>query len=123
MIRGTVIARREAVVQLSVCGPNGAEARIDAVVDSGFSASLTLPAALVTSLGLVRQSTGRAVLTDGTVRRFDIFEAEVEWDGSWKSILISGVGGDVLLGMRLLADHELRIAVVPGGGVEISALP
>jgi hypothetical protein len=34
-----------------------------------------------------------------------------------------GVGAEVLLGMRLLADHELRIAVKPGGAVEITALP
>jgi hypothetical protein len=33
------------------------------------------------------------------------------------------VGDEVLLGMRLLAGHELRIAVVPGGSVEITPLP
>jgi len=30
---------------------------------------------------------------------------------------------EVLVGMRLLAGHELRIAVVPGGSVEITPLP
>jgi hypothetical protein len=29
----------------------------------------------------------------------------------------------VLLGMRPLAGHELRIAVIPGGVVEITPLP
>jgi hypothetical protein len=33
------------------------------------------------------------------------------------------VGDEALVGMRLLAGHELRIAVVPGGAVEIAALP
>jgi hypothetical protein len=33
------------------------------------------------------------------------------------------VGDEVLLGMGLLAGHELRIAVVPGGVVEITPLP
>jgi clan AA aspartic protease len=123
MIRGAVNARNEAVVPLRVRGPGGAVADVEAVIDSGFSASLTLPAATVTGLALVRQSGGRALLADGSVRQFDIFAAEVEWDGGWRSVLVSAVGDEVLMGMRLLAGHELRIAVVPGGAVEITPLP
>ena len=37
-------ARHEAVVQLRVRGPGGAVLDVDAVIDSGFTASLTLPA-------------------------------------------------------------------------------
>jgi predicted aspartyl protease len=61
-----------------VRGPSGAELNVDAVVDSGFTASLTLPAAIVTTLSLPRQSGGGAVLADGSVRQFDIYAAEVE---------------------------------------------
>jgi clan AA aspartic protease len=123
MIRGVVNARCEAVVRLRVRGPSGAVLNVDAVVDSGFTASLTLPATTVASLGLVRQSVGGAVLADGSVHQFDIYAAEVDWDGSWRSVLVSAVGDEVLLGMRLLAGHELRIEVVPGGAVEINPLP
>ncbi len=123
MIRGVVNARCEAVVRLRVRGPGGAELDVDAVVDSGFTASLTLPAAAVAALGLVRQSGGGAVLADGSVRQFDIFAAEVEWIGGWRPVLVSAVGDEVLVGLRLLTGHELRIAVVPGGAVEITPLP
>lgn len=123
MIRGMVNARREAVVPLRLRGPGGNDLDVEAVVDSGFTASLTLPAREVAALGLVRQSGGGAVLADGSIRQFDIYAAEVAWDGSWRPILVSAVGDEVLLGMRLLADHELRIAVVPGGVVEITPLP
>jgi clan AA aspartic protease len=123
MIRGVVNARREAVVPLRVRGPGGAEVDVEAVVDSGFTASLTLPAAVVAALGLTRQSGGGAVLADGSVRQFDIYAAEVSWDGGWRPVLVLAVGDEVLLGMGLLADHELRIAVVPGGVVEITPLP
>ncbi len=123
MIRGLVNARCEAIVRLHVRGPSGADLTVDAVVDSGFSASLTLPAAAVATLGLVRQSGGGAVLADGSVRDFDIYSAEVEWDSGWRAVLVSAVGDESLLGMRLLAGHELRIAVVPGGTVEIDLLP
>jgi predicted aspartyl protease len=51
---------------------------IDAVVDSGFTASLTLPSATIAALGLARQSSGGAVLADGSVRQFDIYAAEVQ---------------------------------------------
>jgi hypothetical protein len=37
-------------------------------------------------------------------------------------MLVSAVGVEALVGMRLLARHELRIAVVPGGVVEITSL-
>jgi predicted aspartyl protease len=95
VILGVVNARIEAIVCLRVRGPGGFHLDVDAVVDSGFTASLTLPMTTVVALGLVRQSSGGAVLADGAV----------------------------LLGMRLLAGHELRMAVVPGGAVEITPLP
>lgn len=123
MIRGAVNARREAVVPLRVRGPSGTELAVDAVVDSGFTASLTLPAAVVAALGLARQSGGGAVLADGSARQFDIYAAEVMWDGGWRPVLVSALGDEVLLGMRLLEGHELRIGVVPGGVVEITPLP
>jgi hypothetical protein len=82
MIRGTVNARFEAVIPLRVRGPCGAELSFDAVVDKGFTSSLTLPVTAVTALGLVRQSSSAATLGDGSVRSFDVYAAEVEWDGN-----------------------------------------
>ena len=63
------------------------------------------------------------MLADGSVRQFDIYAAEVAWGGAWRPVLVSAVSDEVLLGMRLLANHELRIAVVPGGAVGITPLP
>ncbi len=123
MIRGLVNARREAVVPLRVRGPGGIESDVAAVVDSGFTASLTLPTTVVAALGLAWQSSGGAVLADGSIGQFDIYAAEVAWDGGWRPLLVWAVSNEVLLGMLLLAGHELRIEVVPDGPVEISPLP
>ena len=123
MIRGTVNARLEAVVRLRVRAPGGADLAIDAVIDTGFSSSLTLSTTVISALGLVRQSAGSATLADGTVRQFDIYAAEVEWDGTWPPVLASAVGSEVLLGMRLLAGHQLRVEAVSGGAVEITPFP
>lgn len=123
MIRGAVNARREAVLRLRVRGPSRLEGNVDVVVDTGFTASLTLPATTIVSLSLVRQTVGRGALADGSIRRFGFYPAEVEWDGIWRPMLVSAVGDRVLAGMSLLAGHALRVAVVPGGAVEITPLP
>ena len=123
MIGGIVNARYEAIVRLRVRGPGGVEADVDAIVDSGFTSSLTLPAATVTALGLVRQSGATAVLADGSIRQFEVYAAEVEWGGVWRTVLVSAVGSEPLLGMRLMAGHVLNIEVVPGGMVKIFSFP
>ena len=123
MIRGVVNNRRAAVVRLRVRGPGGVEADVDAVVDSGFTSYLTLPASTVATLGLVRESDGRAVLGDGSARQFAICAAEVEWGDTWRGVLVSALGNESLIGMRLLEGHKLVIDVVPGGSVEILPLP
>ena len=63
------------------------------------------------------------MLADGSVQQVDIYAAEIDWDGSWRSVMVAALGDEALVGMRLLAGHELRIAVVPGGAVEITPLP
>jgi len=62
-------------------------------------------------------------MADGSLRQFDIYSADVWWDGIWRQELICAVGSEALLGMRMLADHELRIIVRPGETVEITPLP
>jgi clan AA aspartic protease len=123
MIQGVVNARYEAIVRLRVRGPGGVETDVDAIIDSGFTSSLTLPMAVVTALSLARQSGGTALLADGSVRQFDIFGAEVMWNGSWRAVLVSAVGNEPLMGMRLMAGHKLVIEVIPGGALEIIPFP
>jgi predicted aspartyl protease len=84
-----------------VRGPSGLELDVDKVIDSAFTASLALPAATVASLSLARQSGGGEVLADGSVRHFDIYAAEVECNRGWRPVLVSAVGGEALVGMRL----------------------
>lgn len=123
MIRGIVNPRHEAVVPLQVRGPQGLLLGLEAVIDTGFHGTLTLSPGDVASLGLVRQSVGTVRLADGSRQAFDVFSAELNWYGAWRPILVSAIGNEALLGMQLLATHELRIVVIPGGMVEISPLP
>ena len=120
--RGAVNARLEAVVPLRVRGPAGDELEVAAVIDTGYTGSLTLPADVATSMGLTRRSGGRAVLADGSVRRFDTFAAEVLWGGSWVGVVTSAVGNEALLGMSMLKGRGLWVEAVPGGAVEVRPL-
>jgi predicted aspartyl protease len=123
MIRGAVNTRYEAVVRLRVRNSGGRELDVEVLVDSGCALSLILPAVTVNILGLVRQSSGGAVLADGSVRECEVYAAEVEWDGVWRPILVSALGDEPLLGMPLIAGHRLSMDVLPGGLVEITPLP
>lgn len=121
--QGTVNARLEAVLRLRVRGPDGSVTEFDAVIDTGYTGLLTLPTPAAAALGLVRGMGGQATLADGSARRFDTFIAELEWGGGWWSVIVSALGSEVLVGMRLLAGQELRVQVAPGGAVEVSPLP
>ena len=66
MIRGTVNANHEAIVNLRVRGPVGAEGTIDVVIDTGSTSSLTLPPATITTLGLTFRARYRIALADGS---------------------------------------------------------
>ena len=81
-----------------------------------------MPPSVIASLGLRQQSAGRATLADGTVRQFDVFPAEVLWDGVWRPVLVSAVGNEILIGMQLLERFELRIEVTSEGAVELTSL-
>ena len=121
MIEGVVNAVREAVVPLAVAGPAGRTLPIDAVIDTGFSGFLTLPAALVSELQLPFVSRGRATLANGSEDFFDIHNAVVIWDGQPRRVLTDVADTAPLAGMSLLDGHSLYIEVEEGGRVTIRA--
>src|SRR6266446_4146447 len=87
MITGVVQAG-EGRIRLTVEGRQGREQEIEAVIDTGYTASLTLPPALIQALGLRWQTVDRVRLADGSVCIFDVYEAKVVWDGKERHILV-----------------------------------
>lgn len=104
-------------------GPQGQQEEIDAVIDTGFNGWVTLPPALIAQLGLPFRRRGRAFLADGSESIFDIYEGTVVWDGQPQRVAVDEADADPLIGMRMLSGYELRVEVVTGGRVIISALP
>lgn len=121
-MRGSVNSRLEAKLRLTIIGPLGIRQEIDAVIDTGFTGALVLPAATVSSLGLVRRSGGTATLADGSTFNYDNFGAEVEWNGAIRGVIASAVGREALAGMVLLAGCRLTVDIEDGGEVEVQPL-
>jgi clan AA aspartic protease len=121
MITGTVNTDYEAIIRLFVQGPVGPAHEVDAIIDTGFNGFLTLPPALVTALGLMRRSRGRALLANGSEELFDIYGVTVLWDGQQRYVEADAVETTPLVGMSLLDGYDLYIQVADGGQVVIQA--
>lgn len=122
MTTGAVTVDLEAIIRLVVAGTGEQQRQIEAVIDTGFSGYLTLPTSVVNSLQLVWLGREQGILADGRVELFDVYRATVIWDGLPRAVEVEAAETEPLLGMSLLAGHEVRIRVVAGGEVTIAAL-
>ena len=123
MMMGSVNSRREAIIQFVVLGENHQRQAIKAVIDTGYTGFLTLPSAIITTLGLTWYMQEEGILDDGSLCMFNVFETTVIWDGQIKSIEINESETDPLVGMGLLEGYELNIQGFAGGLVTIKPLP
>ena len=123
MIIGVVNAHTEATIRLPVRDADGREQEIEAILDTGFNGSLTLPPATIANLGLRWRTRGLVMLANGTEDHCDIYVATVIWDGRPRNILVEAADTDPLGGMALLYGHDLHMQVIEGGGVVIEPLP
>jgi clan AA aspartic protease len=121
MITG-IVSSGEGRIRITVKGVRGLNQDIEAIVDTGYTASLTLPPALIADLGLPWQSMKTALLADGSDCVFSVYEARVVWDGKLREILVDEADTEPLVGMRLLRRHELNIQVRSRGQVTIKRL-
>ena len=121
MIEGAVNAAYEAIVHLRLQGPDGRTRYIEAVIDTGYSGFLTLPAALVAELGLPFAYMGQALLANDTEVDFDVHHVTVLWDDKPRDIEADATGSTPLVGMLLLDGHDLNVQVRDGGRVLIQA--
>jgi clan AA aspartic protease len=122
-MNGRVNARLEAELPLRVYGPSGGFQDVTCVIDTGFTEKITLPDHIISALVLDYFMTSQMVMADGTILDIDRYDAEIEWFGHRRPVVVAAVGSVPLIGMGLLAGHELRVEAVVGGAVEIKPLP
>jgi clan AA aspartic protease len=122
MITGAVNDNREATIRLVMSGSDGQQQEIEAIIDTGFTGYLTLPPILVQALGLAWLCRQPGILADGSVEVFDVYTATVLWDGQPRTVEVDAADTEPLVGMSPLDRHSLRIDVLTGGVVTITAL-
>jgi clan AA aspartic protease len=122
MITGTVNDSYEATVRLAILGAGGVNAVVEALLDTGFSGALTLPLQVLESLGIERVGSDEMVLADGNPTTCGVYRGTLDWEGEPRTVIVHGVDAQPMIGMALLADHELRVRVTPGGSVSIQRL-
>ena len=112
----------ELLVPIEIAGPNGTWPGLTAAVDTAYSEYLSLPAAVISRLGLIATSSGPAILADGTKILTRRYLADLLWLGSQYTIEVEELPGTPLIGMGLLRGCRLTADVTPGGPVRIEPL-
>jgi hypothetical protein len=81
-MRGRVCSSaREAIVPLTLLGSGDARVEVEAVIDTGFTGHLTLPAGVVRSLALPGRGFVEVELADGSTSALSVYDARVLWGG------------------------------------------
>jgi predicted aspartyl protease len=88
VITGTVNGHHELVIPVPVRNTAGQFLEVQAILDSGFTGSLTLPSAWISQLQLPWRSRTSAILANGNAEEFDVYAATILWNGSLRQILV-----------------------------------
>ena len=112
-------ANYEAVITLPVLGPAGQIREVEAVIDTGYNGTLTLPPSLVSELALPLVGPTQATLANGVVETFNVHDVTVLWGDVPRDIEADAVGPTPLAGLLLFDSHSLYVQVTEGGRVAI----
>lgn len=122
MITGIVNDRGEALIRLVVGDRGNQRLVVDSVLDTGYTGFLTLPPAVITALELTWLGSEEGTLGDGSLHNFDVYSAQIIWDGTFRTIKVNESDTQSLLGVGLLYGYEVCIETIAGGSVKIMNL-
>lgn len=122
MMQGIVDQNCEATIRLVIGNADSQRQVIDAVIDTGFTGFLTLPASVLASLNLQAYRREEGILGDGSTCIFDVYRGLVNWDGAFRQIDINASDTAPLVGMSLLYGYRVQFDAIEGGAVTIQAL-
>lgn len=123
MIKGTVNPDLEAIIRLHIEDCNGQTQAFDLKIDTAFTDFISLPAAVVAGLGLPFVFNELVLIADGSIALVPVHTGVVIWDGRPRRLDVHALGREYIIGMALLAGHDLAIRVTDGGQVAITLIP
>lgn len=86
MIRGAINDRGEPVVSVPLLDADGNLHAVSAVVDTGFTGSLTLQPTVARALGLLPDRVGQVMLADASTVSCDLYLVTVVWFGERRAV-------------------------------------
>ena len=122
MVTGAVNAQRDAIIRVTVLDRRGQPHEFDALMDTGFDGSLTLPSATIALLGLAWRNRSRVTLANGKMEKCDFYTGQALWEGQSRNTLIEAADTDPLVGMRLMAGYRITIDNVDGRPVALERI-
>jgi clan AA aspartic protease len=122
MMQGFVNQNCEAMLPIVVGRDNKPTKMVEALIDTGFTGFLSLPLAMIESLGLVWIFSDSVTLGDGSEVIFQMYRATIIWDGAFKVVDVAASESEPLLGMGLLYGFKLQVEAVERGMVTIEAM-
>lgn len=122
MVRGKVDVNRQAWVSIEMVGPDAQLRTVEAILDTGFTGSLTLTPDLIQQLGLAWSDTTEVTLASGEQEWWDSWTGQVLWQQRVRLVQILESNGTPLMGMELLENSQLTIQVRLGGDVLIEEM-
>lgn len=103
-------------------GEQGQKQVINAVIDTGFNGFLTLPSKIISSLVLPWNAFETVTLGDGSETLFDLYVANIVWNGKFRDIYVAQSETEPLVGTALLHGYSLHIDFTSGGVVRLKPL-
>ena len=89
-------------------------------MDTGFTGTLSIPAHVIQSLGLLRYSIRLSTFADGGTGVTRTFWGEVDWiEGSVSIEVLEGSVPEAMIGAGMLGGHVLLVDYTDPGVVEI----
>jgi clan AA aspartic protease len=122
MTIGKVTSDGDALIPVTVENTGGENHEIEAVLDTGFSGFLALPAPAIETLDLTYRYELELTLASGERQSVPTYEATIHWNGVARSVEIVEAG-EALAGTALFWGYALRLECRADGRVETEALP
>ncbi|MEW6104590.1 MAG: clan AA aspartic protease [bacterium] len=85
------------------------------VIDTGFTEEIYLPVKFAEELNLEISGVEPIMLADGSITKVSIAPIFLRWCGKTREVIaLIGGGKDILIGIKLLSDYELKINFTKG---------
>ena len=93
------------------------------MIDTGFFGELALNATAISNLDLEFVKDAKYTLANGSTISARTYRGWIRWLGEGREVDVVEMAGNPVIGTALLMDHRLTVDFVPGGVVEIEAIP